>query len=276
MTPRGLAVLATLALVATSASAPAAAFDTTFSSIPEGAYPKLEPPSTGDRLPPATLPPGFSFLGVDAARVRQSVDTARSEVTFDLDLPRRFFGPLGRSGVQTWIHPSRSLVCMRGLGARGALLEEVAVAPDGTATLDVHRTWIDPAACSFAFLGDERLALKPIGLLDGAPVAFAVRKDDQLTLFFPPTSGLAVSAENDRLSVTRGTGALDRVVVPVHRGMATSVEAQIQGFREWVRTASGEPRHGSTPSTTMVVGVDVTQTSSDKEPLVVVHVGSDR
>ena len=266
----GAFALATAIGQAPAAAAPSVvAVDVPFSTIREGAYPLVPVPDAGSLLPVANLPDGFSFRESDPDRVRVAIAGPVGNAFPAIVAATGLFGGLApaTSGL-TGSGRDFRFRCDRTGVRRGAIIEELSVDAAGVATLQIHQVWIDPKACSFAFVGVQKVTLQPLAMLDGAPLAYAFRKGEELTILLPPGTGLGVSAENDRLTVQRG-GALERVTLPVHRGMATTIATQIADLGAWSAAAHGERSVSRVQPT--AIGVDITQTSSDAAPLIVVH-----
>ncbi len=152
-------------------------------------------------------------------------------------------------------------------------------APGQPATLHTSDGWFDTGSCRAYVERRQTAPLAVAGSFDGTPVVFASRSDEGLTLYFPPTARVAADTTAGVSSPT--AGALWRVLVPVRRGLAASVLAELTpaAAASWMAQLAGPAptpavavpaRPGS--SRAIQVGVDVVQAVRDEQPTVLVRI----
>lgn len=142
----------------------------------------------------------------------------------------------------------------------------------GELTLDIDDGWFDPSNCSLSI--ERRTTLHPVVVQadHGLPLAFALRSDAALTLFFTPSTNVAADASGE---LGQGNGALRRVTVPLERGGSASVLASVSAVRlaEWRLRAMGQevPQRGSSGDVALTLGLDAVQTVRDAAPSITVR-----
>lgn len=154
--------------------------------------------------------------------------------------------------------------------------ERVTTKPDGSAALEVSDGWFDGRSCKVFTEQRASIPLKPIVLHEGTPIVFAHRDTDGMTVYFPPNARVATDAGTSPTPMTV-YGALWRVSVPIRKGSATSVLAEMNPneVATWVQQLQGkvpEPRKANyTTPRMMQIGIDVLQTVRDPAPSILLR-----
>jgi len=154
--------------------------------------------------------------------------------------------------------------------------ERFTTSASGAAALEVNDGWFDGRACKVFTERRTVVPLKPILVHEGTPIAFAHRVEDGMTIYFPPNSRVVTDAGTLPLPATT-YGALWRVTVPIRKGLATSVLAELSpnDVASWLALSQGKtptPAKATYTSPRMLqVGVDILQTVRDTAPQVLLR-----
>lgn len=161
----------------------------------------------------------------------------------------------------------------------------VPAAGNQPATLHTADGWFDSASCKVYLERRQSAPLQVAAAFEGIPVVFANRTDEGLALYFPPAARVAADTTAGVSSPT--PGVLWRVSVPVRKGLAASVLAEVSSAAaaSWMLQATAGPvgPAGSNATAPVVragsahqlqIGVDVVQAVRDEQPTILVRLTS--
>jgi hypothetical protein len=157
--------------------------------------------------------------------------------------------------------------------------ERLSIDEKNEAVYEVNDGWFDPRGCRV--LLEKKTVMHPkIAFSAGdRPLVFATRSDDELFLYFPTGTSLAVDqgmGKLDGVPAPTAQGTLARISLPIKKGLAASALADIpvSAYASWIASARGlgapaanSPYDGRVLS----VGVDAIQTVSDPAPTILLR-----
>jgi hypothetical protein len=242
--------------------------------VPKEAIPPyLEPPSASSRVAEGTFSPSLRFADVTRAQLAHyKTKHEPLEVHIESAEPGAGGGYFIRNGAMPSPTPKLTTTCTKDSNVVGLRWERARLSEKGELTLDIDDGWFDPLNCSLSI--ERRTTLHPVVVHAdrGLPLAFALRSETELTLFFAPGTNVAADATG---KLGQGNGALRRVTLPLERGGAASVLTSVSAthLAEWRLRAMGRdvPQSGSAGDVAITLGVDAVQTVSDVEPSVTVR-----
>jgi hypothetical protein len=233
----------------------------------------LESESAPSRVPEGTFSPSLRLADVTKFQLaRFKANREPLEVHIESAEPGEGGGYFVRDGSVPAPASKVAASCTKDATVMRLRWEHAHMSENGELTLDIDDGWFDPLNCSLSI--ERRTTLHPVAVHAdrGLPLAFALRSEKSVTLLFAPGTNVAADASGE---LAQGNGALRRVTVPLERGGAASVLANVSATRlaEWRLRAMGReiPQSGSAGDVALTLGVDAVQTVSDAEPSVTVR-----
>ncbi|MCS6902598.1 MAG: hypothetical protein RMJ98_22590 [Myxococcales bacterium] len=151
--------------------------------------------------------------------------------------------------------------------------ERLQISPDGAAVLEVNDGWFDGRDCK-AYVGQKStFSLKPILFHEETPLLFASRTEEGLLLHFPP-SARVVSDAGGGTSSAKSLNSLRSVWVPIRKGQASSVLAELNPYHvvPWIAQLQGKiPQPIPANHRQIQIGVEVLQAVRDQEPTILLR-----
>jgi hypothetical protein len=151
--------------------------------------------------------------------------------------------------------------------------ERIQNAPGGAVSLEVNDGWFDGRDCKAYVERRTVFPLKAVLSHDETPVLFGSRTDDGILLHFPPSA--RVVTDSSGVSSPSFQGALWSVAVPLRKGQATSVLAEMnpRDVAQWLASFQTAPAPSKAPTTPrqLQLGVEVLQTVKDEAPTILLR-----
>ena len=153
--------------------------------------------------------------------------------------------------------------------------ERIQTSPGGAVTLEISDGWFDGRDCKAYVERKSTFPLKPILSYEWTPMVFASRTEDGLLLHFPPTARVVSDASGGITSPT-SHGSLWSVLVPIRKGQASSVLAEmnprdVAGWLASLQVKPALPQANPVLPRQLQIGVEVVQAVRDEAPTILVR-----